>query len=363
MLYQIAPVNAKHKNQRKGISMVAFKHKLTKATKKHLEAGEKPCSQCKQVLPLESFHVVNVESKDGKRSRFQSYCRACAKKYARPHRHAQKREDLFDNIIVQDECDACGEPGAEWFYCRTTGRNYTQFCVLHEECKGDAYQDGLIPSMTTTLRHKDWIQQGNQSAKDLDRKYPSVDWSKPDNESLKENESRKCSTCGQVLPLSSFPVRLDTNRNGTKTKRIRRQCRDCFNDSMRRWRKQRKAKKDVAEALERHKHRNDNGRSYEDFRFSIKSLNGANLLNANLIDANLFSANLNGANLFSANLNGADLTGANLTGADLFGADLRNADLTGADLRNADLTGARYNDNTRFPKGFDPVSSEMKAVK
>jgi len=132
---------------------------------------------------------------------------------------------------------------------------------------------------------------------------------------------------------------------------------------MRRWRKQRKAKKDVAEALERHKHRNDNGTSYEDFRFSIKSLNGANLLNANLIDANLFSANLNGANLFSANLNGADLTGANLTGADLFGADLRNADLTGADLRNADLTGARYNDNTRFPKGFDPVSSEMKAVK
>jgi uncharacterized protein YjbI with pentapeptide repeats len=41
------------------------------------------------------------------------------------------------------------------------------------------------------------------------------------------------------------------------------------------------------------------------------------------------------------NLLGADLTGADLRGADLTGADLLGADLTGADLREADLTGAR----------------------
>lgn len=223
--------------------MVAFKHKLTDQTKKHLEAGEKPCTQCGQVLPLEAFHIVNLNTKNGKRSRLQSYCRECAKKYNHADRHAQKRDDMFDNIIVQDECDACGESGAEWFYCNTTGRNYTRFCVLHQECKGDAFQDGLIPSISTILRHKDWIQQGNLRVKDLDQKYPSIEWSKSDNESLKKQERRQCSTCGQVLPIESFPVRLDTNRNGTKTKRIRRQCRTCFNAFMRQRRKQRKAKK------------------------------------------------------------------------------------------------------------------------
>ena len=223
--------------------MVAFKHKLTEKTRKHLEAGEKQCSQCKQVLPLESFHVVNVEAKDGKRSRFQSYCKACAKKYARPHRHAQKREDMFDNIIVQDECDACGEPGAEWFYCNTTGRNYTRFCVLHEECKGDAFQDGLIPSMSTLLRHKDTIFRGHELARDLDQKYPKIQWAPVDRADLRENTARQCTKCNQVLPIESFQPYLDTKKNQKTYKRIRKYCRDCRNACMRRWRKQREAKK------------------------------------------------------------------------------------------------------------------------
>lgn len=222
--------------------MVAFKHKLTDQTKKHVEAGKKQCTQCKQVLPLESFHVVNLNTKNGRRSRLQSYCKQCAKKYAHKRRHEQKREAMFQNILVQDECDACGESGAEWFYCRTTGREYTNFCVIHEECKGDAVQEGLIPSMSTILRHKDTIFQGHQQAKDLNRKYPKVGWSKVDREALRTNEDRQCSKCGLVLPLEMFPVYLDITKKQKTYKRIRKYCRDCRNQSQRLWRKRKESK-------------------------------------------------------------------------------------------------------------------------
>jgi hypothetical protein len=43
-----------------------------------------------------------------------------------------------------------------------------------------------------------------------------------------------------------------------------------------------------------------------------------------------------------------------LAGADLSGADLRHLDLSGADLRGTKLQGAIYNDDTRWPVGFDP---------
>ena len=51
---------------------------------------------------------------------------------------------------------------------------------------------------------------------------------------------------------------------------------------------------------------------------------------------------------WGADLTGADLTGANLRRAYLAGADLRNARLTGADLQ-----GAVYDDDTKWPEGFD----------
>ena len=53
-----------------------------------------------------------------------------------------------------------------------------------------------------------------------------------------------------------------------------------------------------------------------------------------------------------ANLPGADLTGAALAGADLAGANLRGANLSGAYL-----TGAIADEDTRWPKGFDPVAA------
>jgi uncharacterized protein YjbI with pentapeptide repeats len=49
---------------------------------------------------------------------------------------------------------------------------------------------------------------------------------------------------------------------------------------------------------------------------------------------------------------GANLTEANLLMADLTGVDLRGANLTGANLE-----GAWFNDDTRWPDGFDPVAA------
>jgi hypothetical protein len=70
-------------------------------------------------------------------------------------------------------------------------------------------------------------------------------------------------------------------------------------------------------------------------------------------------AELHGVNLRGARLYHAVLFRANLAGADLTGADLRNAELSGADLRGANLTstqlfGINYDEETRWPEGFDP---------
>ncbi|ANI91255.1 Uncharacterized protein in mobD 3'region [Dietzia timorensis] len=103
-------------------------------------------------------------------------------------------------------------------------------------------------------------------------------------------------------------------------------------------------------------------------------LSGANLLNADLSGARLLIADLSGARLMSADLSGArlkraDLVGArlvraNLIGADLSDARLKRADLSGARLSDAgsfvaELTSAQYDENTKFPDGFDPDNAGM----
>ncbi len=113
-------------------------------------------------------------------------------------------------------------------------------------------------------------------------------------------------------------------------------------------------------------------------------LRGANLHNADLRGAHLYGVNLQGANLKGANLRRADLTDGNLQGANLKGANLVNSELganlkganfqganldycwiTGADLRETNLDNAfslhmvRYNNQTRFPVGFDPTTREL----
>jgi menaquinone-dependent protoporphyrinogen oxidase len=107
---------------------------------------------------------------------------------------------------------------------------------------------------------------------------------------------------------------------------------------------------------------------------SQADLSQANLHRANLIGTILRQANLRGANLSEALLNGAelvaaDLAGANLARADLNWAVLRRANLQGTDLNQAslgwadfsrtnvgaaNLTEARYNEQTKWPKGFSP---------
>lgn len=105
------------------------------------------------------------------------------------------------------------------------------------------------------------------------------------------------------------------------------------------------------------------------------NLRYANLHKANLGRAQLFGANLTGANLSSAYLDDADLEEADLTGANLEsakfdnanlqdarldGARLKNTRLTGANLKGAKLTGEsrRYSST----ESEDPKSANLRTV-
>jgi uncharacterized protein YjbI with pentapeptide repeats len=78
-------------------------------------------------------------------------------------------------------------------------------------------------------------------------------------------------------------------------------------------------------------------------------LQGAQLDDAYLKKSDLRQAQLDGASLVNAKLNNAHLQGANLQGADLRGADLRETCLDGANL-----SGVKFDQRTKWPKGFDP---------
>ena len=85
------------------------------------------------------------------------------------------------------------------------------------------------------------------------------------------------------------------------------------------------------------------------------NLSGSNLWHADLRNANLTGANLIGTALWYTNLRSASLINANLSGANLIAADLSGADLSGADLFGASLHDAKYDADTKWPYGFDPV--------
>ena len=51
------------------------------------------------------------------------------------------------------------------------------------------------------------------------------------------------------------------------------------------------------------------------------------------------------------------LEGADLSGLDLSGADLFRARLIDAELSRANLSGAKYDNDTKWPEGFDPVAA------
>jgi uncharacterized protein YjbI with pentapeptide repeats len=77
---------------------------------------------------------------------------------------------------------------------------------------------------------------------------------------------------------------------------------------------------------------------------------------------------LSGVDLVGQSLIGADLNGATFCGTDLSGANLSLADLCGADLSRADLSGinlngAKYNQDTKWPKGFDPIKARAIGIR
>lgn len=92
-------------------------------------------------------------------------------------------------------------------------------------------------------------------------------------------------------------------------------------------------------------------------RSKTKSLRGLYLRNAYL-----HGADLSHGNLSKVFLRGADLSNGYLSHADLWDADLRDANLCGADLRGtnlgaANLGGAKFDKNTKWPEGFDPIAA------
>lgn len=91
------------------------------------------------------------------------------------------------------------------------------------------------------------------------------------------------------------------------------------------------------------------------------SLDGATLMNANLLkvrlsDAQMRQVDLHGAILRGARLERVNFSGANLWGADLQDAGLKNVNLEGADLFQANLRGVKmirveFDEKTRLPDG------------
>jgi hypothetical protein len=93
--------------------------------------------------------------------------------------------------------------------------------------------------------------------------------------------------------------------------------------------------------------------------FAGAILRGSRSIELRLIGANLQDADCSNANMHGASLRNARCTNASFADADLSYANLRGADLTGANLTGANLREARYDENTKWPKGFKPTG-EMR---
>ncbi len=104
----------------------------------------------------------------------------------------------------------------------------------------------------------------------------------------------------------------------------------------------------------------------QEARLDHARLLGANLSGANLTGARMDHAQMQWAGFVTTNLQGASLVNAQLMGADLVSANLAGADFSGAHLeaahlRGARLRGAKYDAQTRWPVGFDPIGA--RAIK
>lgn len=94
--------------------------------------------------------------------------------------------------------------------------------------------------------------------------------------------------------------------------------------------------------------------------FARSSLYWAILADSDLSGCNFQGVDLRGANLICARLIGANLRDADL-GLDALGGatKVHGADFSGAQLHGCRFKGAQYDENTRFPEGFDPQAAGM----
>jgi uncharacterized protein YjbI with pentapeptide repeats len=88
-----------------------------------------------------------------------------------------------------------------------------------------------------------------------------------------------------------------------------------------------------------------------------KNLRSLYLRSASLHGADLSKSNLSKAYLCDANLSKANLSHADLWDANLRDANLRGADLKGTNLGSANLAGAKFDKDTKWPDGFDPIAA------
>jgi uncharacterized protein YjbI with pentapeptide repeats len=113
------------------------------------------------------------------------------------------------------------------------------------------------------------------------------------------------------------------------------------------------------------------GANLDKLQLAFAKLAGSNLEGASLRDAWLQGCDLrmckfDNADLKDAMLNGCDCRGATFVNADLQGAHLERTRLEGADLTGASLEQiplrAVYDDATKWPAGFDPITAECVSV-
>jgi len=103
--------------------------------------------------------------------------------------------------------------------------------------------------------------------------------------------------------------------------------------------------------------------SFTDFSFA--DLRGATFYWDTLIDVRLEGANLEGADLAGTDLIRVNFRNANLRNADIGPSGLGppssvfGCDFTGANLEGTVFARAQYDEDTRFPEGFDKEKWEM----
>lgn len=121
------------------------------------------------------------------------------------------------------------------------------------------------------------------------------------------------------------------------------------------------------------------GMNFKNFKFSeygINDFQGASFKRANLHHTNFEDTKLTGcsfdkaslkySSLENADCENASFEGANMICTNIKGCNLKNANLCGANLKGTimnektNFANARYDENTIFPEGFNPIKYNMK---